>query len=157
MSGTSSYLFLVVACSAFCSSYLILINCQLYLAVVLCLADMLPGLVGCAHTIVVWLTHMAYTWILNVQLSTLIASSMLLCGPQTPTPHGPVLRNRIACSFQLLLCCRIFSNLTFAFFYLTSLGRSGALHGEPQSCCGMLSLWSPQIIQYQLPCWHYAS
>ena len=39
-------------------------KCQLYLAVLL-RGSMLAGLVGCAHTAVVWLTHMECTWILK--------------------------------------------------------------------------------------------
>ncbi len=57
--GPVTYLFLVDACSAFCTSDLVLIDCQLYLAVLLG-ASMLPGPVGCAHIVVVWLLQMIF-------------------------------------------------------------------------------------------------
>ncbi len=55
--GTVSYLFLAGACSNFCSLHLVLISKQLYLAVLLG-ASTMPGLVGCAHSVVVWLLQM---------------------------------------------------------------------------------------------------
>ncbi len=56
--STVSYLFSADACSAFYSSDLVLINCQLYLAVLLGVS-MLPEVVGCAHIVVVWLLQMS--------------------------------------------------------------------------------------------------
>ncbi len=52
-----SYLFLLGACSDFYSLDLVLISCQLFLAVLL-EASMLPG---CAHIVVVWLLQMKCT------------------------------------------------------------------------------------------------
>ncbi len=83
--STVSYLFLVGACSNFCSLDLVLTSCQLCLAVLLG-ASLLPGLVGCAHIVVAWLLQMNCTCFLNVQLSTHLGSRMLLCSPWTPTP-----------------------------------------------------------------------
>ncbi len=79
----------------------VLISCQLFLAVLLG-ANMLPGLVGSAHFVVVWLLQMICTCFLNVQLSTRLGGSMLLCFPQTPTLWGPFLHNRITCKFSSL-------------------------------------------------------
>ena len=47
----------VGACSGFYSLDLVLISCQLFLAVLL-EASMLPGPIGCAHIVVVWLLRM---------------------------------------------------------------------------------------------------
>ncbi len=55
-----SYLFLVGACSDFYSLDLVLISCQLFLAGLL-EACMLPGPIGCAHIVVVWLLQMKCT------------------------------------------------------------------------------------------------
>jgi len=57
---TVSYLFLVGACSDFYSLGLVLISCQLFLTVLL-KASMLPGPIGCAHIVVVWLLQMKCT------------------------------------------------------------------------------------------------
>ncbi len=55
-----SYLFLVGTCSDFYSLDLVLISCQLFLAGLL-EASMLPGPIGCAHIVVVWLLQMKCT------------------------------------------------------------------------------------------------
>jgi len=52
-----SYLCLVGACNGFCCLDLILITCQFFLAVLLG-ARFLPGLLGCAHIVVLWLLQM---------------------------------------------------------------------------------------------------
>ncbi len=54
-----SYLFLVGACSGFCSLGLVLFNCQFL--VVLLGASMLPGPIGCVHIVVVMLSQMKCT------------------------------------------------------------------------------------------------
>jgi hypothetical protein len=58
--GIVSCLFLVGACSGFYNLDLVLISCHLFLAVLLG-ASMLPGLVGSAHIVVVWLLQMKCT------------------------------------------------------------------------------------------------
>jgi hypothetical protein len=55
-----SYLFLVGACDDFYSLDLVFVSCQLFLAVLL-EASMLPGPIGCAHIVVVWLLQMKCT------------------------------------------------------------------------------------------------
>ncbi len=55
-----SYLFLVGACSDFYSLGLVLFSCQLFLTVLL-EASMLPGPIGCAHIVAVWLLQMKCT------------------------------------------------------------------------------------------------
>ena len=58
--GIVSCLFLVGACRGFYSLNLVLISCQLFLAVSLG-ASMLPGLVGSARLVVVWLLQKKFT------------------------------------------------------------------------------------------------
>ena len=59
LGGIVRYPGLVDACSSccFCSLDLVLITCQFFLAVLLGLR-LLPGLLGCAHIMVLWLLQM---------------------------------------------------------------------------------------------------
>ena len=97
--GIVSCLFLVGACSGFYRLDLALISCQLVLTVLLG-ANVLPGPVGSAHIVVVWLLQMNYTCFLKVQLSRQLGSSILLCFSRTPTPRDHFLHSKIICKFS---------------------------------------------------------